>query len=202
VKHSIALRRAPTHRQAREILVRLRSELEARGAAVELTAFDALRFRMPPPWRAPRPGWLLAVTSGSAGISAAGGGPWRVRYALSFAVLRVFCLALSVVLAYIGRGWPRLSLLNGLVILWLSCYLLLSLVATARFSRLLREAAKDMIERRRRPRPESATHARAHPSDGAPSDAQPAAPDAAAGGTIGGAPDGPRADTPRPDLSA
>src|SRR5918999_645329 len=108
---------------------------------------------MPPPWRAPRPGWLLTVTSGSAEISAAGGGPWRVRYGLSFAMLRIVCLALSVALAYIGRGWPRLSLLNGLLVLWFSCYLLLSLVTRARFSRLMRAAAGDMIERRRRPRP-------------------------------------------------
>ena len=188
MKHSIALRRAPTHRQAREILVRLRGELETRGAAVELTAFDALRFRMPAPWRAPRPAWLLAVTSGSASISAAGGGPWRVRYVLSFAMLRVVCLALSVALAYVARGWPRLSLLNALVILWLTCYLLLSLIATARFSRLLRAAASNMIERRRRPRPESQARESRPQPDAPPQDA--------------GRTDASRAETPHPDRSA
>ena len=183
--------------------MRLRSELEERGAAVELTAFDALRFRMPRPWRAPRPGWLLAVTSGRADISGAGGGPWRVRYALDFAMLRIACLALSVVLAYIGRGWPRLSLLNALLILWLSGYLFLSLAATARFSRLLRTAARDMIERRRRPRPDSDRQTQARSSGGAPGGAPADAPadaaadstaDTATDTTIGGTSDAPGRD--------
>lgn len=129
--------------------------LSERGATVELVGNDALRFRMPYPWQTHKLGWLIPVTSGRAEVSAGGGGPWRVRYQLDFSTLRYICIALSVGLVIIGRDWTRLTLLNGLIILWLACYALVTSVAGSRFSKLLRTAASDIVERRQKPRSES-----------------------------------------------
>lgn len=144
----------------------LQQMLMERGATVELVGNDALRFRMPYPWHTHRLGWLIPVTSGRAEVSAGGGGPWRVRYQLNFSMLRYICIALSVVLAVVGREWPRLTLLNGLVILWLACYALVISVASSRFSKLLEAASSDIVERRQRRRSETLTSSESEPAAG------------------------------------
>ncbi|MBC7789645.1 MAG: hypothetical protein H7Z74_06850 [Anaerolineae bacterium] len=166
MRQSIVLRAAPSLRQAKRILIGLQQMLVERGATVELVGNDALRFRMPYPWHTHRLGWLIPVTSGRAEVSAGGGGPWRVRYQLNFSMLRYICITLSVALAVIGRGWPRLTLLNGLVILWLACYALVTSIASSRFSKLLEAASSDIVERRQRSRTEAASAAGSDPAPG------------------------------------
>ena len=166
MRQSIVLRTAPSLRQAKRILIGLQQMLTERGATVELVGNDALRFRMPYPWHTHRLGWLIPVTSGRAEVSAGGGGPWRVRYQLNFSMLRYTCIALSLLLAVVGRDWPRLTLLNGLVILWLACYALLASVASSRFSKLLEAASSDIVERRQKARPEAGSAAEPGPVSG------------------------------------
>src|SRR5688572_33126757 len=110
---SLDLRKESSIRQTETILRRIDEELTARGARVERAgAVGGLRFRMPRPWHAPRLGVLLAITSGRAVVSAGSGGPWRVRYELSFSALRWTTLALTAILAALGMAtWPRLILL-------------------------------------------------------------------------------------------
>ncbi|MBA3559055.1 MAG: hypothetical protein H0W30_10685 [Gemmatimonadaceae bacterium] len=166
MRQSIVLRAAPSLRQAKRILISLQQMLTERGATVELVGNDALRFRMPYPWNTHRLGWLIPVTSGRAEVSAGGGGPWRVRYQLNFSMLRYICIALSIVLAIVGREWPRLTLLNGLIILWLAFYALLASVASSRFSKLLEAASSDIVERRQRARPEAGSATDSEPDSG------------------------------------
>jgi len=144
----------------------LQQMLTERGATVELVGNDALRFRMPYPWHTHRLGWLIPVTSGRAEVSAGGGGPWRVRYQLNFSMLRYICIALSLVLAVVGRDWPRLTLLNGLIILWLAFYALVASVASSRFSKLLHAASSDIVERRQRARPNAGSVPETEPASG------------------------------------
>jgi len=151
---SISLRREPTVRQIDAILRHLEEELTKRGAAVTRTGLaGALRFRMPRPWKAPRLGVLLAVTSGLAEVSAGSGGPWRVRYRLSFAALRGIVIALSLGLVAYGLSWPdRTNLINALLGLWVVAYGVPYVVATIRFRRIIQSCALDVVERRRGPR--------------------------------------------------
>lgn len=72
-----------------------------------------------------------------------------MRFKLHFSHLQILCGLLSVILVAVGWRWPRLTLLNGLVLIWLAGYLLVSAVVSARFARLLRVAARDVIERRK-----------------------------------------------------
>jgi hypothetical protein len=145
---SVRLRSVPTHREAREILARLGNDLEARGATVEARAGDALAFRMPLPWRAPRPTWLLAASAGDAIVTAGGGGPWRVRFALHFGRLRVLTLAATAALLATGLEWPRLALLNAIAMVWV-LYFAIGAIATRTLARLVRAASADIAERRR-----------------------------------------------------
>jgi ABC-type dipeptide/oligopeptide/nickel transport system permease component len=151
-RHSILLRAVPTHRQARAIIARLEADLTLRNAVVETRGADALAFRMPYPWRAPAPTWLLAASSGEVAVTAAGGGPWRVRFTLHFQRLLYPCAALSLPLAGYWLRAPRPILLESLLSLWLAGYALLSLLATASLARLVRAASIEVIERRKTPR--------------------------------------------------
>ncbi len=151
-KRSVVLRTAPSHRQARVIIGRLEQALKERGAVVETRGSDALNFRMPYLWRASRFTWLLAASAGAALVSGAGGGPWRVRYSLRFVRLRIMCIAASALLVFVGLDWPRLALLNALVILWLGGYALIAGIATASLWRLVRAASAEVAERRHTPR--------------------------------------------------
>jgi hypothetical protein len=148
---SISLRKEPSVRQIDAILRHLEEELTKRGATVSRTGIaGALRFRMPRPWKAPRLGILLAVTSGKAEVSAGSGGPWRVRYGLSFSVLRGIVILLSLALIAFGLSWPdRTNLINALVILWIVAYGVPYVAATLRFRRIVQSCAIDIVERRR-----------------------------------------------------
>ena len=156
---SLDLRKEPTVRQSETILRRIAEELTARGARVERSgsgAFGALRFRMPRPWEAPHLGILLAITSGRTLITAGSGGPWRVRYELSFAALRWLTLASTAVLiALVLTGylaWDRSRLLGALIILWTLLYGTPYFIASAQFERIIRTSAADILERRHRAR--------------------------------------------------
>ena len=149
---SVRLRAVPTHREARQILGRLGADLEARGAELEPRGGDTLRFRLPAPWRAPRASWLHVATGGEAHVTAGGGGPWRVKYDLRFARIRVVCLVLTALVLAVGLGWPRLELIYAIAAVWMFGYLGLGAAATATLARLVRAASSEIAERRRTPR--------------------------------------------------
>ncbi len=150
---SLDLRREPSVRQVEAILRNLDQQLTTRGATVDRAgAVGGLRFRMPRPWKAPRLGILLFITSGRVVVTAGSGGPWRVRYGLDFSMLRAVVIALSVGLIAIGLAWPRANLINALLMLWLVVYGVPHLVASARFRRVIRTSASDIVERRKVPR--------------------------------------------------
>jgi hypothetical protein len=147
---SVDLRKEPSVRQVRAILQNIERELTALGAFVDQRSeIGGLRFRMPWPWKAPRLGILLAVTSGRAVVSAGSGGPWRVRYGLSFSVLRWIMVLISVGLVAIGLGWPRSSLINALLAVWVIGYGIPYVAASTRFRRIVQVSAADVVERRR-----------------------------------------------------
>lgn len=148
---SIPLRIEPTVRQADAILARLEGVLAARGVAPERRGLE-LRFRVPAPWRAAGLGTLMAVTSGVVKVSAGAGEPWRVRYGLDFTVLRGVAVALSIGAVLAGLGWPRLTLVNALIGIWLLCYVVPRWAAARRFDSLVRESAAAVLDRRRTPR--------------------------------------------------
>jgi hypothetical protein len=122
---------------------------------------------MPKPWTAPRLGILLAVTSGKAEVSAGSGGPWRVRYGLSFSVLRGIVILLSLGLVIVGLSWPdRTNLINALLVLWVVAYGVPYIAATIRFRRIVQSCALDIVERRRAPRASGGQPAVADPPAG------------------------------------
>lgn len=151
---SLPLRREPSVRQIETILRRIEEELLTRGAKVDRAGTSGgLRFRMPWPWKAPRLGVLLFISSGRAIVSAGSGGPWKVRYALDFSVLLGFALTLSVALIAVGLSWPdRTQLLNALLVIWVIVYGIPYLFATLRFRRIIQKSTHDVIERRKVPR--------------------------------------------------
>ena len=167
---SLPLRREPSVRQIETILRRIQDALTARGATIEQAgASGGLRFRMPRPWKAPRLGSLLFITSGRAIVSAGSGGPWKVRYQLDFSALLGLAILLSLGLVAIGLSWPdRMRLLNGLLILWLVVYWVPYLLATVQFRRIIEESTRDVIERRRAPRDSGSQPVVAEPEPGAP----------------------------------
>jgi hypothetical protein len=152
VRRSLNLRIEPTLRQTEEIIARIEHEMAQRGAAVERVGFGGLRFRVPPPWRARRLGVLLAITAGRVMVSAGAGGPWRVRYELSFVALRTGTLLLSLGIAILRFGGNRLALLAWIAVLWLLLYTVPYLAATRLFHRLVMRSAREVVERRRAPR--------------------------------------------------
>jgi hypothetical protein len=125
-----------------------------RGAAVHRVTPGEVSFRMPPPWRLARVGWLALITRGTATLSAWGGGPWRVSYRLHFGALQAVTGLLTLVIMLLGWGWPRLALLSTLLALWVVGYGSLHLLASHRFRRLLHEVMADAVEQRARPRAE------------------------------------------------
>jgi hypothetical protein len=167
---SLALRREPSVRQIETILRRIEEELVSRGAKTErVGTTGGLRFRMPRPWKAPRLGLLLFITSGRAVVSAGSGGPWKVRYHLDFSVLLGLAAVLSVGLIAVGLSWPdRTSLLNALLIVWLVVYGIPYVVATVRFRQIIQKSTHDVIERRRAPRDSGSHPVVKPPEDAAP----------------------------------
>lgn len=150
---SIDLRKEPSVRQVEAILRNLDQQLTARGATVDRAgAVGGLRFRMPRPWKAPRLGVLLFITSGRVVVTAGSGGPWRVRYGLDFSVLQGMAIVLSLGLIAVGLAWPRTSLINSLIVLWLAVYGIPYVVVSAYFRRVIHTSASDVVERRKAPR--------------------------------------------------
>lgn len=145
------LRTNPTVRETQRVLARLERALVDRGAAVRRPTAGELAFRMPPPWRL-SPGWMALISRGTATVSAWGGGPWRVSYALEFTALRVVTAVMTLALVAIGWGWPRLALLSTVLVLWVLGAGSLHLLAARDFRKFLRVTIPDMIERRSQPR--------------------------------------------------
>lgn len=153
---SVTLRTEPTVRQADAILARLETELARRGAQVARQGLG-LRFRMPLPWAGPRPGGSLSgISRGVVKVAAGAGEPWQVRYELDFSILRGLAALLTVVVIVTGLSWPRLTLLNVVVAVWLLLYLAPRFIAHRRFDRILRRSAVEILERRKTPRDETA----------------------------------------------
>src|SRR5688572_9996086 len=107
---------------------------------------------MPPPWRVAPVGWLALITRGTATLSAWGGGPWRVSYRLHFGGLQAVAGLVTLILAVVGWGWPRLALLGSVLALWVVGYGTLHLLASHSFRGLLRNVLADVVDRRARPR--------------------------------------------------
>ena len=149
---ALTLRTEPSVRQSNAIMTRIERELAERGAVVEHAGAHGLRFTMPRPWAAPRLGLLLAITSGRTTLSAGAGERWKVRYELSYAVLRGIVIALSVIVIALGWGWPRTRLVNALLALWAGLYGVPYLLAGRQFRNIIAAAAREVVERRRRPR--------------------------------------------------
>ena len=156
MKHSIVLRTEPTVRQTEKVLARIERELTARGITTKREGPGRLRFRVPPPWKAPKPSALLAITKGAVRVSAGAGEPRQVRYELEFARLAGLAVVLSIVLLAIGLAWPRRSLIGSLGVVWALIFGVPWAFAASRFHRMMAHAARDVIERRTAPR--SASH--------------------------------------------
>lgn len=159
MKHSIVLRTEPTVRQTEKVIARIERELASRGITTTREGPGRIRFRVPPPWKAPKPSALLAISKGAVRLSAGAGEPRQVRYELDFARLAGLAVSLSVVLLAIGLGWPRRSLIASLGIVWALLFGVPWAFAASRFHRLMSHAARDVIERRAGARPAAATPA-------------------------------------------
>ena len=156
---AIPLRVEPTVRQADAILARIEGVLAARGVAPRRRGLE-LRFRVPPPWRAPGLGVLMAVTSGLVKVSAGAGEKWKVRYSLDYTVLRGLAVVLSIAAIVVGlSAWPRLTLVNVIAGIWLLVYFAPRWAAGRRFDGLVRDSATEVLERRQTPRDLPATPA-------------------------------------------
>ncbi|HEY0969640.1 MAG TPA: hypothetical protein VGE02_01550 [Gemmatimonadales bacterium] len=149
---SIRLRTEPTVQQGQLILARVERALDELGARTERERSDVVGFRLPPPWRATHADPLLLATSGRVRVSAGGGGPRRLRYELGFLWLRAAGGVITALLVVLGWEWPRMVLLGALLWLWIAVF---AFVATARrrMRRLLRSCAREIVERRKEPRP-------------------------------------------------
>lgn len=150
------LRANPTVRETQAVLTRLERALQERGATTARTAGGVLSFRMPPPWRLARIGWLALITRGTGTLSAWGGGPWRVSYRLYFDALQATTAVITLGIAVFGWGWPRVTLIGGVLALWIIGYASLHLLAGHRFRDLLRNVLFDVLEPRDQPRREPA----------------------------------------------
>jgi len=146
------LRANPTMRETQAILARLERALKECGATTDRASGGELTFRMPPPWRFARVGWLALITRGTATLSAWGGGPWRISYRLHFGALQAVTAMITVGMVVFGWGWSRLALLTAALALWIAGYASLHLLAAHRFRGLLRHLMADVLERRARPR--------------------------------------------------
>lgn len=153
VRRSVVLRTNPTVRQTQAILVQLERALHQRGAATDRAQAGELVFRMPPPWKLARVGWLGLITRGVATLSAWGGGPWRVSYRLYFGSLQALTALITLSMGVLGWGWPRIALLSAVLALWLIGYGALHLLAAHRFRDLVSGVVTDVLDRRAASRP-------------------------------------------------
>jgi hypothetical protein len=149
---SIPLRTEPTVRQADAILARIEGVLTARGVTPKRRGLE-LRFKVPPPWRAPRLGVLMAVTTGVVKVSAGAGERWKVRYSLDYTMLRALAVVLTIAAVIYGlSSWPRLTLLNVVIGIWVLWFLAPRWIANRHFDALVRDSATEVLERRSAPR--------------------------------------------------
>ena len=146
------MRANPTVRQTQTILAQLDRVLRERGATTDRAPAGELVFRMPPPWKLARIGWLALITRGTATLSAWGGGPWRVTYRLHFRALQLLTGLITVGMVLFGWGWPRVSLLSAVLAVWIVGYGSLHLLAARQFRNLLAGVMIDILERRRKSR--------------------------------------------------
>ena len=154
---SIPLRTEPTVRQADAILARIEGVLAERGVAPQRRGLE-LRFRVPFPWPSPRLGLFMAVSKGIVKVSAGAGEPWKVRYSLDYTLLRALALVFSIAAVVMGlSAWPRLTLLNAVIGIWVLVYFVPRWAAARRFDGLVRASAIEVLERRRTPRSVDAT---------------------------------------------
>jgi hypothetical protein len=138
----------PTVRQTQAILVQLDRALRERGAVTDRPPTGELAFRMPPPWKLARIGWLALITRGTATLSAWGGGPWRVTYRLYFGALQILTALITLGIAVLGWSWPRVSMLSAVLGLWIIGYGSLHLLAAHRFRDFLNDVITGVMDRR------------------------------------------------------
>ena len=152
MRASLSLRTEPTVRQTEAILQRVEKSLAERGIPSSRLGPGRLHFRMPGVWRAPRAGVLHAVTSGAALVSAGAGEARQVRIELSYTGLRFTVVLLTAMIVVAGLGWPRLTLINAVLLLWLLAFGAPYMLAARAFRRIVRDAAREVVERRKSPR--------------------------------------------------
>jgi len=157
VRRSLVLRTNPTVRQTQAILVQLERALRERGAVTDRAQAGELIFRMPPPWKLARVGWLGLITRGTATLSAWGGGPWRVSYRLYFGALQALTGLITLTMVVFGWGWPRLALLSAVLALWIIGYGSLHLLAAHHFRDLLSGVMTGVLDRGTSRQPQQAS---------------------------------------------
>ena len=153
----MVLRANPTVRQTQKILSQIDRALRERGATTDRAPAGELVFRMPPPWKLARIGWIALITRGVVTLSAWGGGPWRVSYRLHFGALQLLTGLITLSMAVVGWSWPRLVLLSAALMLWIVGYGSLHLLAGHQFRDLLSDVIADVLERRTKSRSEEST---------------------------------------------
>ena len=150
MRSSIALRRAPSLREAHAALQQVQDALKAAGAAIDPRYGSGIDFQMPrmrsiglhSPW---------IISRGRVDIGAWDAGPWQLTFELSFARLRWVVIGLCVAAGIALRNHPNAPLF--VLIVGVLAYLLTVSIVAFRFRDLLTRAARDFVERRRRPRP-------------------------------------------------
>jgi hypothetical protein len=58
-------------------------------------------------------------------------------------------IVLSLGLIAVGLAWPRTSLINSLIVLWLAVYGIPYVVVSTYFRRVIHASASDVVERRK-----------------------------------------------------
>jgi hypothetical protein len=149
MKGSIALRRAPSLREAHAALRQVHQALKVAGAAIDSRYGSGLDFQMPGirsiglrlPW---------IVSRGRVDIGAWDAGPWKLTFELSFARLRWIVIGACAAITIALRNHPSGALF--VLVVGALAYLLTVSIIVFRFRDLLRGAAREFIERRSRPR--------------------------------------------------
>lgn len=167
---ALRLRHEPSVRQINAILARVERDLAARGLDVSRHGVGGIHFKVPPPWRVRRAGLLGAATSGRVRVTAGRGERRHVRYELKFTTLQAVLTLASFVLVIVGWQRARVALLGTVALIWLLMYLPAYAIANAQLRKIVATGAREVIDRRRAPRPAAA------PAPTTPTDLTPAAP--------------------------
>jgi hypothetical protein len=140
-------------RQINAILARLERDLATRGLDVSRHGVGGIHFRVPPPWRTRSAGLLGAATSGRVRVTAGRGERRQVRYELKFTTLQAVLTLASFTLVIVGWQRARVSLVGSVVLIWLLLYLPAYFIATRQLRAIVATGAREVIDRRRAPRP-------------------------------------------------